>query len=76
MEIKHYKMIKRIARRAHMSEGVLIPTEDALELLKLLDDYRDFNNHLLAYMTMGYSTRFKTLYDVKAEAIALHKRME
>lgn len=74
MDIKIYRDTKRKIRRC--GDAVALTKEQAQELVWLIDDYRDFINHLLAYMTMGYSTRFKTLYDVKAEAIALQARIK
>jgi len=77
MDIKRYRDIKRECRK-NQFVVVLAPVDrdELKEVFKLLDDYREFNNHLLAYMTIGYSSRFRNLYDVKAAAIALHERMK
>jgi uncharacterized protein YbgA (DUF1722 family) len=74
MDIKHYRDIKRAIKVGKYEE--YLDTQDMKELTKLIDDYREFNNHLLAYMTMGFSTKFKNFYDVKAAAIALQERIK
>jgi hypothetical protein len=77
MDIKRYRDIKRECRK-NQFVVVLAPVnrDELKEVFKLLDDYREFNNHLLAYMTMGFSTKFKNFYDVKAAAIALQERIK
>ena len=73
MDIKRYREIKRTARRNKYKN---MGQEEAKELLQLLDDHRDFINHLRAYMTMGYSTKFKTHYDILAAANELADRIK